>query len=162
MKTKKLTYLALLSTISVIFGYIEMLFPIPLPVPGIKLGLGNIVILVALYKFTLKDAWFIMLIKVMVTSLLFSTPLTLIYSLAGGILSVIAMSLLKRFNFNIISVSIGGGIAHNLGQLFCASLLLKNINALYYLPILIIFGSIMATATGIVSKIILNYTEKIN
>jgi heptaprenyl diphosphate synthase len=96
MKTKNLTQLALLGAIAIVFGYIESLFPIPLPIPGIKLGLGNIAVLVAIYIFNNKSAWFIMLIKVIVTSLLFATPLTLIYSLAGGILSLVIMIIMKH------------------------------------------------------------------
>lgn len=161
MKTKKITLFSLFGAIAIIFGYIEMLFPVPLPIPGIKLGLGNIAVLVTLYIFNNKTAWFIMLIKVFVTSILFSTPLTLIYSLAGGILSLIIITIMKKFNFNIITVSIGGGIFHNVGQLFTAGVILKNINILYYLPILIIAGSIMAVTVGVVSKIIIERLKKI-
>lgn len=161
MKTKKLTLLGLLSTISIIFGYIEMLFPIPLPIPGIKLGLGNIAVLVSLYLFGNSSSLFIMIIKVVITSLLFATPLTFIYSFAGGILSLIIMIIMKKFNFNIITVSIGGGIFHNIGQLLTASVILKNINILYYLPILIIVGSVMACAVGLASKIVIKRVQKI-
>ena len=161
MKTKKLSHLAMLGAIAIIFGYIEMLFPVPISIPGIKLGLGNIAVLVSLYIFNSSTAWFVMLIKVIVSSLLFSTPLTLIYSLAGGIFSFIIMTIMKRYNFNIITVSIGGGIFHNTGQLITAGLILKNINILYYLPILIIVGSITATAIGVVSKIIIKRVKKI-
>ncbi len=151
----------MLAAIAIIFGYIESLFPIPLPIPGIKLGLGNIVILICLYNFNKKTAFIVMLIKVLTSVLLFSAPSALIYSLAGGTLSLLIMSFMRKYNFHIITVSIGGGISHNLGQLLAAALVLKNINVLYYLPLLIISGAVIALATGICAKIIDKRISKI-
>lgn len=161
MNTKKLTLCAMLCAVAIIFGYIESLFPLPLPVPGIKLGLGNIAVLICLYLISVPSAWCVMLIKVFTTVLLFAPPSTLIYSLFGGILALIAMCISKKFRFNIIIVSIFGGVFHNLGQLTAACLLLKNINVLYYLPFLIIAGSIVSCATGIVANIINSRISKI-
>ena len=159
--TKKITHCALISSVAIIFGYIEALFPFPSPVPGIKLGLGNAAVLVCIYLLGGKPAFFVMLIKVFVTALLFSSPSTLIYSLTGGVLSFFAMLLMKKFSFNIISVSIGGGILHNIGQLTAAALVLKSINILYYAALLIPAGAIAAAVTGTAAKIILPKINKV-
>ena len=151
---KKISLCALLSTVAIIFGYIEFLFPIPMPIPAIKLGLGNIVILISLYCLSKKATWCVMLIKVVVTSLLFASPSVFIYSLLGGIFSLIFMQILKAFDFNIITVSIGGGIFHNLGQLLAAAVVLMSPSVFIYLPVLILSGGLAATITGIIAKII--------
>ena len=155
MNSKKITLIALLAAIALIFGYIESLFPIPLPIPGIKLGLGNIVILTALYIFDFRTSVLIMFIKVLLSALLFTSPSAFIYSFAGGLVSLLVMAIMKKLKFNIICTSMGGGISHNIAQLTCAALILTNINFFYYLPILIIAGSIVGTIVGIVSKIII-------
>lgn len=153
--SKKIGTLAMLGSLSVVLGYVELLFPLPVSIYGVKLGLANITVLLALFLIDEKSAVAIMFIKIFITSLLFLTPTMFFYSLTGGIFSVIAMIILKRFSFNVITTSIGGGILHNIGQLTAAVIILKNINVLYYLPVLIIAGTVMATATGICAKIII-------
>lgn len=159
--TKKITHCALISSVAIIFGYIEALFPFPTPVPGIKLGLGNIAVLVCLYIMGAKPAFFVMIIKVFVTAMLFSSPSVIIYSLSGGLLSYFAMLLMKRLSFNIVSVSIGGGILHNIGQLTAAAVMLKSINMLYYAAVLIPAGAVAAVVTGILARIIIPRVKKI-
>ncbi len=155
MKTKKITYIALLSAIALIFGYIESLFPVFIAVPGIKLGLSNIVILFALYRLDKPSAFFIMLIKVSVSSLLFSGLNVFFYSLCGGILSLFAMIAFKYINLSTVGISMTGGIFHNIGQLLAASLMLKTLSVFYYLPVLLISGLIVGFITGAVCKLIL-------
>lgn len=155
MKTKKLTICALLSAVAIVFGYIESLFPVPVALPGIKWGFGNIVILVAIYLIGKKYAFFIMLIKVIASSLIFASPSVLIYSLFGGVVSFCVMEIMKKFDFNIIMVSIGGGISHNIGQLICASMMMRTLTVFSYLPVLLLSGAISAVVTGILSKLIL-------
>ena len=149
MKTKRLAACAILSAVAIVFGYIESLFPIPLPIPGIKWGLGNIVVLVALYKLDKRYAFFIMLIKVLTTSLLFASPSVLIYSLMGGVLSLFVMILLKKLDLNIVNVSIGGGIFHNFGQLLAAAIMMRTLTVFSYLPVLVLSGVVTAVLTGI-------------
>ena len=155
MKTKKITYIALLSAVALIFGYIESLFPVFIAVPGIKLGLSNIVILFALYRLDKPSAFFIMLIKVTVLSLLFSGLNVFFYSLCGGFLSLFAMIIFKRINLSTVGISITGGIFHNLGQLLAASIMLKTASVFYYLPVLLISGLIVGFITGMVCKLVL-------
>lgn len=156
MKTKKITYIALLSAVALIFGYIESLLPVFIAVPGIKLGLSNIVILFALYRLDKPSALFIMLIKVTVSTLLFSGLNVFFYSLCGGILSLFAMIIFKRINLSTVGISMTGGIFHNLGQLLAASIMLKTASVFYYLPVLLISGLIVGFITGMVCKLVLN------
>lgn len=153
--SKKITLCALMASIAIVFGYIEMLFPLPVAIPGIKLGLGNIAILVCLYLLGYKTAFFVMLIKVFVTTLLFSSPSMLIYSLFGGVLSFLIMAVLKKLSFNIITISIGGGVFHNIGQLTAAIFVMRGINVIYYSALLIPSGAAIGAVTGIVAKIII-------
>ena len=156
MKSAKITYIALLSALAVVFGYIESLFPLPVPVPGIKLGISNIVILFAIIRMNRRDAFLIMLIKVMVCSVLFSGINSLFYSLSGGIFSFFAMIFVQKFNFSIIGMSMAGGVFHNLGQIFAASVLLSSFSAFYYLPILIVCGLFVGAAVGILCDIVIS------
>lgn len=157
---KKISYCAVISALAIIFGYIEALFPIPVPIPGVKLGLGNIAVIVCLYLLNKKTAFAVMMIKAVVTSILFSSPLMLIYSLSGGILSFIVMCIMKKYRFGLPVVSMGGGIFHNIGQLITAGLVLGNANVLYYAPFLIIAGSCAALLTGFAAKTIIRILEK--
>lgn len=155
MKTKRLAACAILSAVAIVFGYIESLFPIPLPIPGIKWGLGNIVVLVALYKLDKRYAFFIMLIKVLTTSLLFASPSVLIYSLMGGVSSLFVMIFLKKLDLNIVNVSIGGGIFHNIGQLLAAAIMMRTLTVFSYLPVLVLSGVVTAVLTGICADLVL-------
>lgn len=155
MKNSKITLCALLSALAIVFGYIETFFSVPLAIPGVKWGLGNIVILVALYSLGKRYAFLIMLIKVLASSLLFASPSVLIYSLFGGVLSFFIMLLLKRFDFNLVNVSIGGGISHNIGQLLAASIMMRTLTVFSYFPVLLLSGAVSAVVTGILAKIII-------
>jgi len=154
---QKLAKIALLSATALIFGYIESLLP-PLFLPGIKLGISNIVLLFAIYELDKTSAFFIMLIKVTVSALLFSGMNVFFYSLSGGILSLLIMTTFRRKYFSITGVSILGGVFHNIGQLLVAAILLGN-NALYYFPVLLISGAVMGVLTGMVCHRVLKHTK---
>ena len=154
MKSKQISNIAVLSALSIVFGYIESLFPVS-PIPGVKLGISNIVILFALYKMDFGSAFFIMLIKVLVTSLLFSGLNVLFYSLAGGVFSIIVMYFSKPF-FSKIGVSMAGGVFHNIGQLLTASAMMQTKAVFVYTPYLLISGVIVGFITGNICKIVLN------
>lgn len=157
-KTKKVAFCACLAAAAIVFGYIESMISIPFAIPGIKPGFGNIVVLICLYCVNKKTAFFVMLVKVFVSNILFATPVMLIYSLAGGVFSFFVMVLLKKLDFGILGVSVGGGIFHNLGQLMVAFILLENLNVFYYMPMLIVSGVISALITGSVAKIVIKRT----
>lgn len=151
--TKGLTLSAVFAAVAVVLGYIEGFFPVPVPIPGVKWGLGNIVILTALYILDKKSVFLIMLIKVITAALLFSSASALIYSLSGGLLSIAAMIIMKKLGFHIITVSIGGGISHNVGQLLAAAAVMRSTAVFSYFPFLLVSGAVTATAVGIVGKI---------
>jgi len=153
MSAKKISYASVLGALAIIFGYIESLFPAS-PIPGIKLGISNIVILFALYRMDKVSAFFIMLVKVFVTSLLFSGLNVFIYSLAGGLLSLIAMILFMRI-FSTVGTSMLGGVLHNIGQLLVASIMMKSSAVFVYTPYLLISGIVVGFLTGNVCHTVL-------
>lgn len=156
MKAEKLTRIALLSSLAIICGYIESLIPVVASVPGIKLGISNVVILFALFRLDKSSAFFIMLVKVAVSSMLFAGFSVLIYSLSGGILSFLAMCVLKKLRFSVITISMLGAVFHNIGQLFAAAFMLKSFSVFYYLPVLLISGLLLGLVTGMVCRILIN------
>ena len=163
MNNKKTAQTALLSALAIIFGYVESLLPLPIPVYGVKIGISNAVILSALYTLNVPCAFLIMLIKTICSSLLFTGFSAFLYSFSGGILSLVAMTAAKKQKkFGIVGVSVLGGVSHNIGQLICAGLILSSFNVFYYLPILIFFGIISGLIIGIITKLILERTKKIS
>lgn len=156
MNNKKITKIAIFSALSIIFGYIETLFPLPIPVYGAKIGISNIAILTVLYLISAPVSWGIMLIKTFLSSLLFSGFSAFLYSVSGGFFSLLIMSILKKTKlFSVVGISIAGGVFHNIGQLIVAAIFLKNLNIFYYLPILIVIGLISGGIIGIISNIII-------
>lgn len=155
MTSSKIAKNALLAALAIIFGYIESLLPAA-PVPGIKLGISNIVILFALKSSDKFGAVFIMLIKVFVSSLLFSGLNTLFYSLTGGILSLIAMVIALHFKFGTATAGIAGGVFHNIGQIIAAAAVLCSTAVFVYLPVLIVSGTAVGFITGSVCKTVLS------
>ena len=160
MKTNKLTLCAILSSVAIILGYVESLFPVPISIPGIKWGLANIIILFALYCTDTKSAFLIMIVKVIASMLLFTSPSAFLYSISGGMLSFFVMLILKKSNLHIVNVSVGGGIFHNIGQLIMASVVMRTFSVFYYLPVLIISGALGAVVNGILSGIILKRIKR--
>ena len=156
MKSGIITKIALLSALAIICGYIESLVPPITAIPGIKLGISNIVILFAIYKIDKSSAFFIMLAKVAASSILFSGLNVFIYSLSGGLLSILIMILMKKFDFSTVIISMIGAVFHNLGQLAAAAFMLKSFSVFYYMPVLLISGLVLGFITGYVSKILIN------
>ena len=154
--TKKLTRTALLAALALIFSYIEVLIPFSPAIPGIKLGIANLVVIVALYHMGLKYAITINVVRIFIAGLLFSGVFGIIYSLAGAILSMTVMVLLKKTGlFSVAGVSMAGGVAHNLGQILAAAFLVSNLSIFIYFPVLIFSGLISGALIGIVAYIIL-------
>lgn len=159
---KRIAYCAMLTALAMIFGYVEALIPFSFGIPGIKLGLANLVIVVALYMLPANQVFFIQLARIVLVSFLFGNMSMMLYSLSGGILSFFIMCLLKRKkDFSIIGVSIAGGVSHNIGQLIVASLVVQNIWLAYYLPVLMIAGLVTGFLIGILAHKILPLVGKI-
>ena len=154
MKTKKLTTLALLTTAAMILSYVESLLP-SVGVPGVKLGLANIAVIFALYRLGGKSALAVSLVRVFMVTMLFGSMSALLYSLAGAALSLGVMTLLRRSDrFSSVGVSVAGGVAHNLGQILMAMLLLGTARLAYYFPILVLTGVAGGIFTGLTAALL--------
>lgn len=161
MPSKKIAYGGLFAALAILMGYLELLIPMPLLVPGMKLGLANVIIVIAMYFLDDKAAFFISLVRVVLSGLLFAGFAGLLYSLAGAIFSFAVMVLLKKAKgFSIIGVSILGGVFHNVGQIIVAALVVENVRLMYYLPVLLISGIVTGTVIGIVAKNALGYLNR--
>ena len=153
----------LLAAVALIFGYVEALFPLPLPVPGIKLGLGNIVVLFALAGFGWRAGLAIALVKVVVSALLFGNPMVLMYSAGGAALSFAAMWAALHWScLSIVGVSMVGGVFHMVGQLAVVAFTFSPYVALVYLPVLMISGLVTGLLTGYVCRLVIRTTAKSN
>lgn len=147
--------------LSLLLSYFETLLPSFIPVPGVKLGLANTAVLFALYTLGLSDAFFITVIRVLISSMMFSNILTLSYSLAGAVMSLVFMAVAKKMKAGVIAVSMTGAIVHNVSQLLCAMLMLGSSVLLWYLPFLILAGSISGLFTGSLSSVVLQRLETV-
>ena len=153
----------LLAAVALIFGYVEALFPLPLPVPGIKLGLGNIVVLFTLAGFGWRAGLAIAVVKVVVSALLFGNPMVLMYSAGGAALSFAAMWVALHWSrLSIVGVSMAGGVFHMVGQLAVVAFTFSPYVALVYLPVLMISGLVTGLLTGYVCRLVIRTTAKSN
>ena len=140
------------TALALIFSYVEAMIPINFGIPGVKLGLANLIVVIVLYKGDWKDALFIAAARIVLSGFIFGNLFSILYSLAGGLLSLLVMILLKRTNaFSIAGVSIGGGAAHNVGQLLVAMFVVQTYQVGYYLPVLLIAGVLTGAMIGIVA-----------
>ena len=145
-----------LTALALIFSYIEFLVPLPIAIPGIKLGLANIVCLVCLYALGEKHAFLINVTRIALAALLFGSVFSALYALAGGVVSFAVMALLKRTNrFSVCGVSMAGGVFHNLAQLAVAGLLVESAQVFYYFPVLLLSGMATGIGIGILATLIL-------
>ena len=155
LRTKKLALSAILAALAMILSYVEAMVPMPVPIPGIKLGLANLVILLAIYRLGFKYALAINCIRIFVTGLLFTGVFGILYSLAGGLLSLLVMYMLYRTGiFSMVGVSMAGGVAHNLGQLLTACLIMSNIRLMSYFAVLLFAGMGSGILMGIAAWLV--------
>ena len=155
MKTRKIAYLGLLTALAFVFSYIEFLIPVNIGVPGAKLGLANLVIIVALYTLGERDAFLLSVIRIGLVGFTFANLAMMIYSLAGGCLSYVAMVIAKKTNrLSITGVSVLGGVFHNIGQILVAMVVLETESLIYYLPVLLIAGIASGVAIGVLGAMV--------
>ena len=153
--TKKLTTLAITVSLALILSFIESRIPAFVAIPGIKVGLANVAVIFTLYKIGYKEAIVVSIIRVLLVSFLFGTPVSLIYSITGAVFSLVTMMLLKRLTpLSEVTVSVSGGVMHNVGQITAASFMLSTNVVIYYLPFLLISGTIAGIAIGVASAIL--------
>lgn len=158
--TRRLTALALTVSFALILSFIESRIPAFVAIPGVKMGLANIAVIFTLYKFGIKEAAAVSLVRILLVSVLFGTPLSLLYSLAGGVLSLASMCLLKKLTpLSEIAVSVSGGVMHNIGQIIMASIVLGTNVVGYYLPFLLLSGTLAGIAVGIASALLIKKVD---
>ncbi len=159
---KKVAYIGILSALAIIMGYLEAIIPFNIGLPGIKLGICNIVILVALYRLGLSEAFIVSIIRVVVIALLFGNAMSILYSAAGAVLSLLIMWFLKKSNrFGIIGVSGAGGTVHGMAQVAIAYLMTNAFPIMWYMPILMIAGLVTGIVIGAASYIIMTRIPKL-
>ena len=166
LSPQQLATMGMLSALALALSFLESLVPFQPGLPGVKLGLANLVIVFALYRMNVHSALFINTVRILLSSLLFSGLFGLLYSAAGAAASLAAMTLLLQINrkreqagksilFSIFGVSMTGGVFHNLGQLLVAILFLSSLNLIYYLPVMIISGIVMGLINGMIARLLL-------
>ena len=140
-KNKKLANMAMLVALAMIFSYVESLIPINFGIPGMRLGVANLVTVTGMYFLEFLEVFLVVVMRILLTGFLFGNGMSIVYSLAGGILSFLVMTLMKRLKgFSVAGVSIAGGVSHNIGQIIVASVVVENLKLIYYLPALLIAG----------------------
>ena len=155
MDTKKLTRCALLIALAMVLSWVESLIPLSTAVPGMKVGLTNLVVIFALYRLGTSWAWLLSLVRVVLVALTFGNAFSLWYSLAGAILSLLVMCALKASGkFSLAAVSIAGGVFHNVSQMAVAIAVLRSAAAAYYLPPLLVSGILAGAAIGAAGAIL--------
>ncbi len=155
LSTKEITICGLFIALSMLFSYLEALIPVSIGIPGVKLGLANLVTIVAMYHLSLPLVFAIACIRVLLSSLLFSNMMVFVYSIAGAFFSILVMYIVKSFKcFSKVGVSVTGGVFHNVGQLVVAFLMLENRNVLYYAPVLVISGVVAGALIGLLASMI--------
>mgnify|MGYP001052532147 CR=1 FL=1 len=161
-KSKKVAFFAMNVALAFVFSYLESLIPFNFGIPGIKLGLANLVVVTALYTVGEKQAFVISVIRIILSGLTFGGVFSLVYSLAGGILSFVAMLLAKKCRaLSVTGVSIIGGSLHNIGQLIAAAIVMQTVSIAYYLPALLLSGAVTGAVIGVVSNLIINRLNKV-
>lgn len=148
---KKTAFLGLCTALALVLAYVESLLPpLSAAIPGIKMGLPNIVIIFMLYRYGVKEAAVVSFVRVVAVVLLFGNMMGFAYSMAGAVLSLLGMLLLKKLDFlSVVGVSVAGGVLHNVGQIIMAMFLLGTAELGYYLVVLAVTGTVSGVLIGI-------------
>lgn len=146
----RVAYFGVFTALALIFSYVESLIPIQLGIPGVKLGLANLIIVIALYKMRLSEVFLLSIVRILLSGFLFGNYFSILYSLAGGLLSLAVMALLKKAgDFSVMGISMAGGVSHNVGQLVVAMLVVETVSVSYYLPVLLVAGLVTGFLIGV-------------
>lgn len=158
----KVAVFGVFTSLALILSYVELLIPINFGIPGMKLGLANLLVVILLYKGCPRDALLLSVIRILLSGLIFGNMFSIFYSLGGGLLSLAVMAFLKKTGqFTVAGISIGGGASHNVGQLLVAMFVVQTYQVGYYLPVLLIAGVITGAVIGILSAEVLKRTQSI-
>ena len=158
----KVAVFGVFTSLALILSYVELLIPINFGIPGMKLGLANLLVVILLYKGCPRDALLLSVIRILLSGLIFGNMFSIFYSLGGGLLSLAVMVFLKKTGqFTVAGISSGGGASHNVGQLLVAMFVVQTYQVGYYLPVLLIAGVITGAVIGILSAEVLKRTQSI-
>ncbi len=161
MQAKKVAFYASFLALALILSYVELFLPLPVAIPGVKVGLANLAVVILLYREGVRGAGMVSVLRVLLSSLLFGTGVSLAYSMAGAVLSLAVMAAARRFmKASVLGVSILGGVFHNIGQLAAAMMIVSNTKLAVYLPVLLIAGMVTGAVIGVVSGAVLRAFEK--
>ena len=160
---KRIVLIGVLSSLAIVLGYLEQMIPLPVSFPGVKLGLSNICVILAMYVADYKCAFMISLIKSFVCGILFWGVGGTIYGVSGAVLSFIIMALVKKYDFlGVVGVSVAGAVFHNIGQLVALFVMSGSFSFIYYLSVLGIAAVITGAVTGVISTIIMDRIGRFN
>ena len=150
--SKRVARLGIFVALAMVFSYIEVLIPFSFGIPGVKLGIANLVVVTGLYFLKPQDVLWISVIRILLMGILFGNGVSLLYSMAGGVLSYLVMLVCKKAGlFSIVGISVVGGVFHNLGQLLAAMAVLQNENIVYYFPVLLAAGVVTGALIGMLA-----------
>lgn len=156
MNSKRIAKFALLVALAMVLSWLESLIPVSSAIPGVKLGLTNLVVLFALYRMGGRDAIILSLIRVVLVSLTFGNAFAFFYSFSGALLSFLIMWLMKKSGrFSTVGVSVAGGVGHNIGQILTAAIVLRSSGIFYYLPVLLLSGVAAGIGIGLAGAVLI-------
>lgn len=159
--TKKIVKLGLLLAVALILSYIESLIPFGFGIPGIKLGLANLAVLLCLYCIGTREAITLNVMRILLSGFMFGNMYSIIYSLAGGVLSFLVMWIGKKINlWSISGVSVLGGVSHNIGQIIIAAFVVETAGVSYYIPFLLFAGVLTGMLMGLITRLVIPYFER--
>ena len=166
-KSKRIALCGLLTATALVLSLVERMFPVSavIPIPGVKLGLANVVTLFALVRLNRRDALAVLLVRVTLASAFMGSITSFLFALFGGLLAMLVMLLLLPGRdrwISFIGISAAGAAAHNIGQIGAAMLVLRSVYVAAYLPLLLLSGLVMGISTGIVSRAVIEQLEKIS
>ena len=162
-QTRRIAVCGMLLALMLVLGFVESQLPVAASVPGIKLGLSNGVLIFAVYMLNVPTGFLLMGLKVLLSGLMFGSPSAMMYAFAGGLLSMIVMSLLSRMKgLSPVVVSMAGGVSHNVGQVAMAMMILQTPQLLYYMAVLMVAGLVTGMATGFAATGIIRRFQKEN
>lgn len=160
MKTK-VAYFGVFTALALVFSYIESIIPISIGIPGAKLGLANLIVVITLYKMGVKEAYLLSVVRVVLAGFIFGNLFGILYSLAGGLLSLTVMAVLKKMDqFSVIGISMAGGVFHNMGQLIMAGIVVESTSVIYYMPSLLIVGLVTGFLIGVMAREMIKRLQK--
>lgn len=159
---KKVAEFGIFLALALILSYVESLIPFNFGIPGIKLGLANLVIVIALYRISFKETFMLSILRVLLAGFMFGNMMMILYSLAGAVFSLLVMFFLKKLDKNSITgISMAGGVAHNMGQLLVAMAVVETVQIAYYAPVLLIAGLITGFLIGTVATEVIKRIKNI-